>query len=107
MFFGSKTSAMELKSDNIRALSAQSAAAGSIDVSVVDNATQVIIAVPSEYTVVKVADNNAFGTDIVEKFDVSVVSVAGATEGYDKNYNVYTYNPSVALGENIYTVTIQ
>ncbi len=54
----------------------------------------------------KVADKVAFGTDIFSKFELSSISVAGASEGYDKNYNVYVYNPSTALGANTYTVTV-
>jgi hypothetical protein len=56
--------------------------------------------------VAKVADKVAFGTDIFSKFELSNISVAGASEGYDKNYNVYVYNPSTALGANTYTVTV-
>ena len=107
MFYGSKTNAVELTSDNIRALSAKAVAKGALEMSVAEGTTQVIIAIPSGYTVVKVADKNAFGTDIFEKFVLSTVSVAGAAAGYDKDYNVYVYSPSAALGANTYTVTVQ
>ena len=75
-------------------------------VTIVEGATQVIIAVPAGRKVTKVADEGAFGTDIFSEFKKTVVSVAGASVGYEKDYNVYTYNPSAALGANTYKVSL-
>ena len=105
-FYGSKTTAMTLNSANIRGLAKSAVAAGTVQATIVEGASQVIIAVPTGFKVTKVADEGAFGTDIFSEFSKTTVSVAGASEGYDKDYNVYTYNPSAALGANTYTVTI-
>lgn len=105
-FYGSKNEKIELTSEKIRELSKKSVSKGSFDVNIIEGASQVIIALPEDYTVAKVADKVAFGTDIFSKFELSNISVAGASEGYDKNYNVYVYNPSTALGANTYTVTV-
>lgn len=80
--------------------------------SVVEGAKQVVIAVPSGRKVTKVADEGAFGTDIVNNFTIETVSVGGADAtaenvgGYAKDYNVYVYAPAAALGANTYTVTV-
>jgi hypothetical protein len=78
----------------------------------VEGAKCVVIAVPEGRKVTKVADEGAFGTDIFSSFTVSTVSIGGADATAEdiglnaKNYNVYVYNPSTALGANTYTVTI-
>lgn len=111
-FYGSKTSPVTLNSANIRQLTGSDAAGNSVSVTVVEGAKQVIIAVPSNRKVTKVADEAAFGTDIFEKFNSTTVSVGGAdatansTGNYATNYTVYTYTPSAALGANTYTVTL-
>ena len=105
-FYGSKTTAVTLNSENIRALSSAKSSNSSVTVTIVEGATQVIIAVPAGRKVTKVADEGAFGTDIFSEFKKTVVSVAGASVGYEKDYNVYTYNPSAALGANTYKVSL-
>lgn len=105
-FYGSKVDAITLNSDNIRALSKSVSTSNSVKVTIVEGAMQVIIAVPTGRKVTKVADEGAFGTDIFSEFKKSTVSVAGASAGYDKDYNVYVYSPSAALGANTYTVTL-
>lgn len=115
-FHGSKVSPVALNSANIRNLSAEKASSASLSVEVVEGAKQVIIAVPVGRVITKVADEAAFGTDIFEKFTKytgdSAIAVGGADAtsenigSYSKNYNVYVYAPSAALGANTYTVTV-
>jgi hypothetical protein len=111
-FHGSKASPVELTSANIRQLAGNAATDSTLTVTVVDGAKQVIIAVPANRKVTKVADEAAFGTDIFEKFTSKTVSVGGADAtataigSYATNYTVYTYTPSAALGANTYTVTL-
>lgn len=111
-FHGSKASPVELTSANIRQLTGNAASDSTLTVTVVEGAKQVIIAVPANRKVTKVADEAAFGTDIFEKFGSETVSVGGADAtansvgNYATNYTVYTYNPSTALGANTYTVTL-
>ena len=106
-FYGSNVTPVAINSDNIRALSKRQSVTSGLEMSIVEGANQVIIAIPSKYTLTKVADNGAFGTDILEKFNKSTVSVAGAAEGYDTDYKVYVYTPDTALGANTYTVSMQ
>lgn len=111
-FHGSKTSSIEFNSKNIRALTAEKSTLDTLSVTIVEGARQVIIAVPEGRVITKVADEGAFGTDIFSSFNLSTVSVGGADAtadaigNYAKNYNVYVYNPSTALGANTYTVTV-
>lgn len=111
-FHGAKTAAVELTSANIRAMTAEKASSASLSVTVVEGAKQVIIAVPSGRVVTKVADEKAYGTDIFSEFVKSTVSVGGADAtaesigNHAKDYNVYVYSPSTALGANTYTVTL-
>jgi hypothetical protein len=111
-FYGSKTSPVELSSANLRQLSNADSASASVSVTVVEGAKQVVIAVPANRKVTKVADEAAFGTDIFEKFTSSTVSVGGADAtadsvgSYATDYTVYTYAPSAALGANTYVVTL-
>lgn len=108
-FFGSYIEPVSLNSDNIRALDTikRSDTSSIVSFDIVENATQVIIAVPSEYVVTSVCDNKAFEVDIFNSFVKTIVSVEGANSNYDKDYNVYVYNPKVALGANTYTVSIK
>lgn len=111
-FHGSKNSPVALNSANIRQLASNDAAGNTLSVTVVEGAKQVIIAVPANRKVTKVADEAAFGTDIFEKFTSTTISVGGADAtsssigNYATNYTVYTYTPSAALGANTYTVTL-
>lgn len=105
-FFASSTEAKLLTSDNIRGLNKIKSSEDTIIIDIVEGATQVIIAVPAGRKVIEVTDKVAFGTDIFSKFEKTVISIAGATSGYEKNYNVYVYNPAVALGKNTYTVLV-
>ena len=109
IFYGSVVEPMELTSANIRALSKRTASKSSFDMNIVEGAKQVIIAIPSSYTLGKIADKAAFGTDLlpsdVTKMDL--VNIAGASEGYDMEYKVYTYNPKSAASANIYTISFK
>lgn len=112
LFHGSKAAPVELTSANIRALTPAVSTSGSVKVTVVADAKQVIIAVPAGRKVTKVADEGAFGTDIFSEFVKQTVAVGGADAtseaigDYAKDYNVYVYTPATALGANTYTVTI-
>ena len=116
-FYGSRISPIELNSHNIRSLADNSNSSNtSFTMSIDQGATQVVIAVPSGRIVKKVADNGAFGQDILEAFDKytgsSTINVGGADAtssnigSYSTKYNVYVYNPSTPLGSNTYTVTL-
>lgn len=106
MFYGSFVNKIELTNENIRALDSLKAEATTFDMPVVDGATYIVIAVPAGKTIPTVADFNAFGTNIAEKFEETAVSVAGASEGFDTDYTVYTFAPSAALSANTYTVSV-
>ena len=106
-FYGSSVDAVDLTSENIRKLSKRNSSKSTLEMTIAEGANQVIIAVPASYTITKVADNGAFGTDILEKFVENTVSVAGATAGYDMDYKVYVYSPETALGANTYTVSLK
>lgn len=106
-FYTSSTETITLTSDSIRDLNKIISSENTIIIDVIEGATQVIIAVPVGRKVTEVADKVAFGTDIFSEFEKTVVSVAGAAAGYEKDYNVYVYNPAVALGKNVYTVLIE
>ena len=116
-FYGSRISPIELNSHNIRSLADNSNSSNtSFTMSIDQGATQVIIAVPGGRIVKKVADNGAFGQDVLDAFDrytgSSKIKVGGADAtsanigGYASYYNVYVYNPSTPLGANTYTVTL-
>lgn len=112
LFYGSKTNPVELNSTNIRALSSKISTTNSVSMNIVEGATQVIVAVPEGRKLTKVADEGAFGTDLLPKMNKITVPVGGADATSDsngnhvKNYNVYTYTPDTALGANTYTITI-
>ena len=106
-FYGSATTAVELTSDNIRALAGNdNSSVDTLSVDVVEGAKQVIVAVPTGRVVTKIADEGAFGTDIFSKFVLNSVDVEGANDYAVKAYNVYVYSPDAALGANTYTVTV-
>lgn len=109
IFYGSVAEPIELTSENIRALSKRSASKSSFDMSVAEGSKQVIIAVPSSYTLGKIADKAAFGTDLLPSTGtkMDLVNVAGASEGYDMEYKVYTYNPKSAASANTYTISFK
>lgn len=107
MFYGSAVEAINLTSDNIRNLSKRQSSKSGFDMSIVEGANQVVIAIPASYTLGKIADKAAFGTDILEKFVEQTVSVAGAAAGYDTDYKVYVYSPDTALGANTYTISFK
>lgn len=106
-FYGSSTSAITTDSASIRALTNKGVCnKGNVSVPVVEGAKCVLIAVPQGRTVTKVADQNAFGTDIFSAFTSSQISVEGANGYTAQNYNVYVYLPDAALGANTYVITI-
>ena len=75
---------------------------------IVDGAKQVLISVPNNRKITAIEDKNAFGTDILAKFAISTLKVAGADENinseYARDYTVYIYSPDAALSSNTYTV---
>ena len=105
-FYGSKATPVELTSSNIRGLTGGNSSTKSFNVTVVEGARQVIIAVPTGLTLKKVEDVGAFGTDIVGSFVKNDVDVEGANGFTAKAYNVYVYSPAAALGANTYKVTV-
>lgn len=106
-FYGSFTTPIELTSDNIRGLTAFKSTNNSINnMPIVEGAKQIIIALPVGRKITKVADDKAYGTDIISRFVNHEVNVAGASEGFEKDYNVYVYAPDAALSENTYDITI-
>lgn len=104
-FFGSNINPIDLTSNNIRTLEKRQASKTSIEMTIIEGSNQIVIAVPENYNIIKIADNGAFGTNILEKFNINVISIAGASDGYDTNYNVYVYSPDTALGANTYTIS--
>lgn len=107
-FGGSNTVSVELTSENIRALSNSiKSNLNTMSINILEGATQVIIAVPEGRVVTQVKDEGAFGTDIFSEFVLTTeIPVEGANGYASKNYNVYVYSPSTALGANTYTVTL-
>lgn len=108
MFAGSKTAQdAAIDSAIVRGLAKnEKAAAKTWAVPVVEGATQVVIAVPNGFKVTKVADTGAFGTDIFSSFVLQTVAVEGLNGYTAKDYKVYVYKPSAALGANTYNVTV-
>ena len=107
-FLGAKPSAIELTSANIRALGNNVApTAGEITLSIAEGTKAVYVVVPVGKTLKKVADVNAFGTDIVSTFSVdNTVQVEGANGFAAAAYTVYASKPEVALSSNTYKITI-
>lgn len=111
-FYGSSLTEFELNSANIRGLTANKSTNNSYKMAIVEGAKFVVIAVPTGRKVTKVADENAFGTDIFSEFTKSTVLVGGNDATTDnigsntKNYNVYVYKPATGLSANNYTVTL-
>lgn len=107
-FLGAKPSAIELTSANIRALGNNVApTAGEITLSIAEGTKAVYVVVPTGKTLKKVADVNAFGTDIVSTFSIdSTVQVEGANGFAAAEYTVYASKPEVALSSNTYKITI-
>lgn len=109
MFAGSKTTQdAAFDSAIIRALGAnkKAGAVNDWEITIVEGAKEVVVAVPTGYRVTKVLDVGAFGTDIVASFVKQTVAVEGANGYTAKNYDVYVYKPAAALGANTYKVTI-
>ena len=108
MFAGAVVSPIELNSAGIRTLSGKKGQfTKTFNLSVPEGCTQVVVALPNGHTLTKVADQNAFGTDIVGSFvlqspDIQVEGVNGYTAA---DYNVYVYAPDAALGANTYAIT--
>ena len=107
-FLGAEPSAIELTSANIRALSNNVApTTGEITLSIAEGTKAVYVVVPTGKTLTKVADVNAFGTDIVSTFSVdNTVQVEGANGFAAAEYTVYASKPEVALSSNTYKITI-
>lgn len=111
-FYGSSLTEFELNSANIRGLTANKSTNNSYKMTIVGGAKFVVIAVPAGRKVIKVADENAFGTDIFSEFIKQTVLVGGNDATADnigsnaKNYNVYVYKPATGLSANNYAVTL-
>ena len=111
-FYGSSLTEFELNSANIRGLTANKSTNNSYKMAIIEGAKFVVIAVPTGRKVTKVADENAFGTDIFSEFTKSTVLVGGNDAAADnigsnaKNYNIYVYKPATGLSANNYTVTL-
>lgn len=105
-FYGSSLVVEDLDSTKIRSLTAVKSSNNSFTVNVAEGAKQVTIALPVGRKLSVVADEAAFGTDIKEKFVLTSVDVEGLNGYTAKEYNVYTYRPSTALGKNTYQVTV-
>lgn len=107
-FFGSSVIPMELNSANIRKLDGSGKSSlKTLSATIVEGATQVVIAVPEGRKVTAVKDEGAFGTDIFSEFNLTEgIAVEGANGYASKDYNVYVYSPSTALGANTYTITV-
>ena len=106
MFAGAVVSAINIDSAGIRSLTGKKGQfAKSFNLTVPEGCTQVVIALPNKHTLTKVADQNAFGTDIVGSFVLQTAQVEGLNNYAAAEYNVYVYAPSAALGANTYVVT--
>lgn len=107
-FFGTSSSDITLDSASIRGLTNKGAcsAGAKNDLVIPEGTIAVVIAVPQGRSVTKVADDNAFGTDIFSSFVKSEVQVEGANGYTAQTYQVYKYVSSVALAANTYDVTI-
>lgn len=111
-FYGSSLTEFELNSANIRGLTANKSTNNSYKMAIVEGAKFIVIAVPTGRKVTKIADENAFGTDIFSEFTKSTILVGGNDATADnigsnaKNYNVYVYKPATGLSANNYAVTL-
>lgn len=106
MFAGAVVSAINIDSAGIRSLTGKKGQfAKNFNLTVPEGCTQVVIALPNKHTLTKVADQNAFGTDIVGSFTLQTAQVEGLNGYTAAEYNVYVYAPSAALGANTYVVT--
>ena len=121
-FYGSNTTAKDYTSvddsgnatvavnDNIRALTKVTSLTS---MNVVQNATQVVIAIPSNKTLNKVTDGGALNAEITGNFIEHSVKVGGADSvagtsigSYPGNYKVYVMTPSAPLDARTYTIKI-
>ena len=81
--------------------------------SIVQDATQVVIAVPSGKTLVQVLDEGALNADITANFISTTMNVGGADStkdsigSYAKPYKVYVMSPSASLDARTYKIKIQ
>lgn len=114
-FGGSSATTLAANSKTIRALASKAkSSSATFDVAIAQDANFVMIAVPDGRKITKVADSNAFGTDIFSEFTQveGTVQVGGADANGDNlgnyaiAYNVWTYAPKASLSANTYTVTI-
>ena len=114
-FGGSSATVLEANSKNIRGLKSWAkSTVSTFDVTIDADANFVMIAVPDGRKITKVADANAFGTDIFSEFtQVSGTVQVGGADAIDNDignyataYNVWTYAPKASLSANTYTVTI-
>ena len=94
---------------NIRALTKVTSLSS---MNVVQGATQVVIAVPSNKTLTEVKDGGALDAKITDNFILSNVKVGGADStaqsigSYPGNYKVYVMTPQSPLDARTYTIKI-
>lgn len=80
--------------------------ASSFTVTIDEGASHIMIAVPSGRKITKIADGNAFGTDIFSTFTQEENMVSVTFGAYSKDYTVYKYSTDTKLKQNILTVSL-
>ena len=106
MFAGAVVTPISIDSASIRGLTGKKGQfIKTFSLTIPEGCKQVVIALPNSHTVTKVADVNAFGTDIVSAFQLQTAQVEGLNSYAAAEYNVYVYTPAAALGANTYNVT--
>lgn len=105
-FAGAVVTPITIDSDGIRGLTGKKGQfTKTFSLTIPEGCKQVVIALPNGHTLTKVADKNAFGTDIVGSFKLQTAQVEGLNGYTTAEYNVYVYAPDAALGSNTYDVT--
>lgn len=113
IFFGSNQNLINLDSWSIRQLNSIKSNSTKISVPVVENAKHILIALPAGKKITEIQDTVAFGTNIINKFKINTIPIGGFDStsnnigNYPKDYKVYSYTPSTALGKNTYIVYIE
>lgn len=106
VFAGAVVTPISIDSASIRGLSGKTGQfAKTFSLTIPEGCKQVVIALPNNHTLTKVADVGAFGTDIVSVFQLQTAQVEGLNGYTAAEYNVYVYTPASALGANTYDIT--
>jgi hypothetical protein len=109
MFAGTMTSKPStMTSDNIRALgqTKEAKATTNWSVEIPNGAQRVIIAIPSDRTLVKVLDSNDSNANIVNSFAQTNIDVSGANGYTAISYKVYYMDAAKSLQKNTYIIDI-